>query len=377
MSGGSHGPLVPADEGFTHQVVDTFASVGCADLDWTEKVCGMVLARDGSLQVGFGFGKYTNRNVVDGYGGVSRGVAQWTVRASRRLSSAVDTIDVGPLRYTVLEPLQRVRVQCLPNVAQALTFDLELEGAVPCRLEDREDRRTPEGYRHTANQLRYHQTGLARGWIELDGRRHEVTPDRWVMTRDHSWGIRPAVGVPPPDLPPQRGEGRDMDVLAIWNPLLFEQADGSRYAFHQYLLRYRAPGFRHERVQGAFEYADGRVEPVRDIVPELRFDPLNHRLLGGCCRVRMPDGEERSITLRPLQGTGFHLGAGLYHGFDGQHHGSWRGDDHLEGEHFADCSLPAAVARLNQFRDCAVEAVDSATGATGWGNCQTWVAGHP
>lgn len=375
MTGGSHGPLVAADEGFTHQVVDTFASVGCADLDWTEKVCGMVAARDGSLQVGFGFGKYTNRNIVDGYGGLSRGVEQWTVRASRRLSNAVDLIDVGPLRYAVLEPLQRVRIQCLPNAAQPIAYDLELEGVVPCRLEEREDRRTPEGYRHTANQLRYHQTGVARGWIELEGRRHAVTPDGWVMTRDHSWGIRPAVGVPPTDLPPQRGEGRDMDVLAIWNPLLFEQADGGRYAFHQYLLRYSAPGFRHERVQGAFEYPDGRVETVRDIVPELRFDPLNRRLLGGHCRVLLPGGVERVITLRPLQGTGFHLGAGLYHGFDGQFHGSWRGELHLDGEYFADCSRPEAVARLNQFRDCLVEATDETTGARGWGNCQTWVAG--
>ena len=108
---------------------------------------------------------------------------------------------------------------------------------------------------------------------------------------------------------------------------------------------------------------------------QLRFDPLNRRLLGGHCRVLLPGGVERVITLRPLQGTGFHLGAGLYHGFDGQFHGSWRGELHLDGEYFADCSRPEAVARLNQFRDCLVEATDETTGARGWGNCQTWVAG--
>ena len=46
-----------------------------------------------------------------------------------------------------------------------------------------------------------------------------------------------------------------------------------------------------------------------------------------------------------------------------------------EGEHFADCSQPEAVAILNQFRDCMIEVVDSGTGATGWGNCQTYVSG--
>ena len=42
------GPLLPADEQFTHQVVDTFATVGTTDPSWTEKVCAMAAARDGS-----------------------------------------------------------------------------------------------------------------------------------------------------------------------------------------------------------------------------------------------------------------------------------------------------------------------------------------
>ena len=58
--------IVPMDEGFTHQVTETFSSVGTSDPSWTEKVCAMAMARDGSLQIGFGLGKYTNRNVMDG-----------------------------------------------------------------------------------------------------------------------------------------------------------------------------------------------------------------------------------------------------------------------------------------------------------------------
>ena len=46
----------------------------------------MAAARDGSIQLGFGLGKYTNRNVMDAYAGMSRGVEQMTVRASRRLA---------------------------------------------------------------------------------------------------------------------------------------------------------------------------------------------------------------------------------------------------------------------------------------------------
>ncbi len=90
----------------------------------------------------------------------------------------------------------------------------------------------------------------------------------------------------------------------------------------------------------------------------------------------MPGGVSRTLVLQPLGGTGFHLGTGLYHGLDGKHHGQWRGPLTVEGENIADCSTPEAVARLNQFRDCLVQAHDLATGAVGIGNCQTWVQGR-
>jgi len=376
MALGTIGPLLAADEGFNHQIVETFATVAQSDYAWTEKVCGMVAAKDGSLQIGFGFGKYVNRDVVDGYGGVSRCVEQWTVRASRALSRAPDTVDVGPLRYEVLEPLKRVRISLAASEAQPIAFDVELEGIVPCFVEDREDRRGITGFRRTADQIRYHQTGCARGWVEVDGVRIEIEPDSWIMTRDHSWGIRPGVGQPLADLPPEPVDSEHMRILAVWNPLYFQMTDGGTYAFHQYYLQYAVPGFEEKRVQGHFEYADGRREAVVAIKPVLSFDPRNRRLLGGEFLLQMSTGCSRVLKARALGGTGFHLGGGLYHRLDGQHHGQYRGELHVEGEYFADCSHPSAVAVLNQFRDCMIEASDSATGATGWGNCQTYVAGE-
>lgn len=376
MALGTIGPLLAADESFTHQIVETFATVAQTDYAWTEKVCGMIAARDGLLQIGFGFGKYVNRNVVDGYGGVSRGVEQWSVCASRALSVSPDDVDVGPLSYEVLEPLKRVRVSLAANEAQPIAFEVELEGIVPCFVEDREDRRGITGFRRTADQIRYHQTGIARGWVEVGGVRTEITPDTWIMTRDHSWGIRPGVGLPLTDLPPEPVDSEHMRILAVWNPLYFQNPDGSTYAFHQYYLQYAVPGFEEKRVQGHFEYADGRREAVAMIKPMLRFDPSNRRLLGGEFQLQMSDGTSRMLKAVPLGDTGFHLGAGLYHRLDGQNHGQYRGELHVSGEYFADCSLPSTVAVLNQFRDCMIEVSDSATGATGWGNCQTYVAGE-
>ncbi len=372
----SIGPLVNADEFFNHQIVETHASVLQSDPSWAEKVCGMVAARDGSLSIGFGFGKYVNRNVVDAYGGVSRGVEQWTVRASRALDSAVNNIDVGPLRYEVIEPLRQVRVRLDATDQQPIAFDLLLDGLLPCMLEDREDRRTLTGYRHSANQIRYHQTGVASGWIELQGQRHQVTPEDWVMTRDHSWGLRPGVGAPLTDLQADPVDAVAPRILAIWNPLLFRNPDGSHYGFHQYYLLYAGDGWQHEKVQGGFEYPDGRREGLRRILPRLQFNPDNQRLLGGEVELTMMDGSQRLLHLQVQGETGFHLGAGLYHGLDGRFHGQWRGPLLVEGEYCADCSSPAAVARLNQFRDALVKVFDPLTGATGWGNCQTWNHGQ-
>ena len=56
-----------------------------ADISWTEKLWASLFARDGSIQVDVGLGKYHNRNVIDMFAGISRGKEQLTVRASRQL----------------------------------------------------------------------------------------------------------------------------------------------------------------------------------------------------------------------------------------------------------------------------------------------------
>ena len=190
------GPLVPADETFNHQIVDTFATVAQSDRSWTEKVCAMAGARDGSLQLGFGMGKYPNRGVLDAYAGVSRGVEQWTCRSSRELSTDPGTTAVGPITYEVLEPYKRVRFALDENDAVPVRFEWIFEAAVPPGLEQHEQHRSSDGYRLDADIVRYHQIGTAHGWAEVDGQRIDLDEQTWLSTRDHSWGVRYQVGVP-------------------------------------------------------------------------------------------------------------------------------------------------------------------------------------
>ncbi|HJO23051.1 MAG: hypothetical protein GY772_03585 [bacterium] len=367
------GQLVAEDERFNHQVADTFATVGTSDPSWTEKVCAMAMARDGSLQIGLGLGKYTNRNVIDAYCALSRGKEQLTVRASRSLATDPENTIIGPIRYEVVEPLKKVRFRLEPNDCQPIAFDWLFEAAVPPFLEERTHLRAQ--FRVMSELVRYHQTGVASGWIELDGERYEINPDSWVSTRDHSWGVRYDVGVPPSDLEARPSIPPGVGFMMIWCPVLMERRDGSRYALHLHFTRFEATGFQQKMVTARVEHPDGSEEVIADIDPDLHFDPNNRRLLGGSLRCTMADGKTRKLEIEVLGDTGVHLGAGLYFGLDGHHHGEWRGEFHLDGERIGDCTTPEQARRLHQIRDTAVRVVDTANEATGFGNCQPIAAG--
>src|SRR6476619_5629589 len=98
------GPLLGAEEGLNHQIVDTFATLSQTDMAWTEKIWASIARTDGSLQIDFGLGKYQNRGIIDGFGGGHRVRRQWTVRGRRELASAPEELGVGPVQMEVVEP---------------------------------------------------------------------------------------------------------------------------------------------------------------------------------------------------------------------------------------------------------------------------------
>ncbi len=370
------GPLVAADETLHHQVTDTFGAVASSDLNWTEKIWANATALDGSLQITFGLGKYQNRGVLDAFGGVSRGTEQWTVRGSRALWTDPDGTGVGPLSYDVVEPLRRVRLRCAPNDIVPIAFDVELQAVVPAGLEGREILRASQTGRITNDVVRYHQAGVATGWLDLHGVRHEITPTSWSSARDHSWGVRNTVGSPPKDLAPA-DYPRSPQSFTSWQPVRMVRADGSEYVIFHYLSRGNMPGQPAHKLSGAIEHPDGRIDGIADAVwQDTRFDDVSRRFLGGTLVVTLDDGSVRPLTMTPFDtGTGFHLGTGLYFGFDGARHGQWRGALHVDGEHVAECDTVDVARRVHQLRDCAVRVDDPVGGGHGVGVLQTIVIG--
>lgn len=366
-SAAGHG-LTSADELLCHQTVDTFATVSQSDLAWTEKVWGVATRRDGALQIDAGMGRYHNRGVVDGFGGISRGREQWTVRASRDLWSDPEAMQAGPLRYEVLEPLRAVRFTLDPSSAVNVSYDLVFEATMPAVLEERDRKRDSAGLRTASDTLRYHQCTSVRGWVEVQGERLKLVPEEWFGVRDHSWGVRHGVGTPPAGV----RSGPDpatLPILFSWSPLLFTRPDGSQYELHHYVQQLGEAVF---FSSGHLLQPDGSVQQVA-VRPDLRFHPVTRRLLGGTLHLTTPDGGTRPIDVEVVGDTGFHLGQGLYLGLDGYHHGDWRGSLRVDGEHVPDCADPTAVRRIHQLRDCVVRAVDG--DAVGVGVHETLVGG--
>jgi hypothetical protein len=368
------GALRGADEGLNHQIADTFATVAESDLAWTEKIWSSMAKTDGSLQVDLGIGKYHNRGIIDGFAGISRGHEQWTVRGSRELASAPEAAAIGPIQYEIVEPLKQVRFRLEPNEVQPISFDIVMTAVTAPFFEERNLVRNRSTGRVDVNVIRYHQGGWASGSVTIDGVTHEVTSDEWFAFRDHSWGVRQAVGAPPPDLIRAAPAPRAEPVRAAarggmkWTPSFFRRPDGTYYETAIFLT------------EGVWDYssayinhADGHQEHVRSVVPDISYDPRTRFVRGGELRLTMDSGQERVIDIEALGDSGFFLKTAGYGAWAGHIHGAWRGRLHLDGEFIADCWDDEHLPLLGQFRDTPIRVREG--DAVGYGIMESIIGG--
>ncbi|MGD9660366.1 MAG: hypothetical protein AB7U63_03760 [Porticoccaceae bacterium] len=351
------GHLVPMDELLTHQIVDTFSAVHTPDHGWTEKIWTTIQKKDGSMVVNFGLGRYHNRGILDGFGGVSRNREQWTVRASREVRDDPTITDVGPLRYEIIEPLHKVRYVLEKNDVQPIAFDVTFTSEMPAFLEDRHRQREKDGFRVGSDLIRYHQCGVPSGWVEIEGERIEINPDEWVEFRDHSWGVRLDVGHHNGDIRPSSnfgdakfGEG---NFVLIWAPFMLQNSKGETVSYQFY---YQSKNGKLFYLSAYKNFPDGGQEKIARVRPELRYDDCTRRLLGGRIHLDLLAGGTETLEVEVPGEAGFHLGTALYLGFDGKKHGSWYGEGvHLDGEKIDDTSDVKTLKRIHQLRDCMVK----------------------
>ena len=281
---------------------------------------------------------------MDAYAGVSRGIEQWTVRASRELGADGDTT-VGrpdPLRGA-RAAARRSASRSTPTTRSRSRSSGSSSGAVPAVP------RAPRGAPRRATATASTPTSCAttRSAPRAAGSRSTAsapssTTTTWVSTRDHSWGVRYQVGAPVADVAPAPVAAA-CRRLVIWSPMLCERA--RRLALrpaHLLTSGTRSATGSASSSRAASSTPTAARSHFAALVPELEVDPAQP----AARRRRAPlhDGRRRStrdLDVDAVSDTGFHLGAGLYFGFDGHWHGEWRGGELVvDGEHVADCTDP-------------------------------------
>lgn len=355
------------DDLIGHQHPTGFSQLGNSDPSWMERLyyAGYRIS-DGGMLLTCGIGYHPNRDVMDGFVGISKGTRQHTLRFSRYLSHNPLDVEIGPFRIDVLEGLRRHRLRLAPNDL-GLTLDVEFSSNLHPHVEH--PRQVRRGNRIVEDTIRYQQAGRMSGWIKLDGEETIVDPAQWYAQRDHSWGIRGAFRTDADNPPVSRFRG----LLFAWGIGQFEDR-----AIHLYLMD-KGPGEEiylsgEEVLRQSKKVSRRRRIRVARHAFEWDTAALGQQMISATFDLVLADGTEKRLVIRPT-GTRFFLKAGLYGGLAGWDHGDDKGPYYQEHQIW-DLTDPAdrQTARALSDEICTFE--DDL--GTGYGSFQYWVTeGYP
>jgi hypothetical protein len=222
--------LTPYDEFPVHQAPHPFSVVPSTDYGWDDGYFFGVFNPEEQVFLATGARVSPNTDMIGGYALLNVAGRQTTVRFNRCWRRDF-SLRIGPHRIDIVAPLRTIRL-ALGDNDSGLTFDLLWEASSPAYLEEHH---TAENRgRRSTDQSRYTQAGRATGWIQLHGRRWEVTPRLWTGSRDHSWGLyadRPPLA-PAAALLPPREETGPRRALRFWTIFRSEPYSGF-YHLHE------------------------------------------------------------------------------------------------------------------------------------------------
>lgn len=310
--------LTAQDDLIGHQTPAPFARSGSGDVRFTERYWYTAHPIDGSeLLLDIGLGYYPNRHVMDCFAGVTIGRKQHNFRASRRLGARPLDTSVGGLKIEVIEGMNLHRLTLSDNPS-GISFSLEFRASFPPTQEK-------QNYRERAGIVeedlaRVAQFGRWRGWIAVDGKRFEVTPETWWGQRDRSWGLRSEMRTDETEPP----VATHRNFFWLWSMFQFERSALSVFVKERtpgkphYLsgteLRRQSDGSISHREVTGFEHNIGWSD-----------DKLGQTIASADFTFRFDRGELRHVRMLGLP-TRFYLKAGMYGGLQGWKHGDNRGE---------------------------------------------------
>ena len=277
--------LTKADDYPIHQTPEPIAYCG-TDRNFYDRYFFNGYARDGEYFFAVAMGIYPHLNVIDAAFSVIHEGRQHNVRASRCLHMERLDTHAGPISVEVVKPLQTLRLR-VDDRANGVRADLVFVARARPIEEPRYARRI--GPRTFFDLTRMTQHGNYEGWIEIGGARVEVRPERFLGTRDRSWGVR-QIGAqdPQPHAPLATPQ-----FYWLWAPLNFDDAvflydvnqDESGEAWHQ----------------SAFLGGLGDVdaEAMASSSSRIVFKPGTRHAKSAELRFRRKSGSEVEIQLEP------------------------------------------------------------------------------
>src|SRR5690554_3448699 len=316
--------ITPQDDLIGHQLPYSFAEMVTSDPSWMERywyTCHPTPGGDSILDVGLGY--HPNKNVMDGFAGLTIGGKQYNFRASRRLHPNPLETKIGPLEIKVLEGLKRHKLTLGENES-GLTFELEFISNLNAHEEEPHFKRRNGII--TEHMARTQQFGRFSGWIEINGKRITVDENSWYGQRDHSWGIR--------------GEMRTDETnppLTYYPPFFYMwvTAQFKDRGLHVFLK---------ERAVGNTIYISGEEvfsqenrksskHKLVDIEHDITWadDPMGQTVSSGKLILTFKSGEKRELYIRTLPARYF-LKGGLYGGLNGWSQGDDKGEFYSEAD---------------------------------------------
>jgi len=206
--------LTKADDYPVHQTPEPIAFAG-GDRNFYDRYFFNGYSADGALFFAAAMGFYPQLGIADGAFCLVIDGVQHNLRASRHIAGGERLdLEAGPIRITVVEPLQKLRVTVAGNDS-GITADLTFTARHAAIEEPRFTRRN--GTRLFMDYTRMTQNGGWAGTITTPSGVITLDPATTLGTRDRSWGIRP-VGAPEPQPPPQ---GNLAQFFWLWSPCNF------------------------------------------------------------------------------------------------------------------------------------------------------------
>lgn len=313
--------LTEMDDTLWHQLPTTFDHVHTSDPRFYDRYWFAAYDPRGKYALQLTVGAYNNMNVMDaGFIFVDQG-RQYNLRSSRELRPEFRSV-CGPIEVEAVQPLHEFNLTVNAGAHPAHGELTWTGSASPVEESPHFDRSRGRVQQHTR---RFNQLGSASGWIVVNDKRIHL--ENWWACRDHSWGVRPNMGI----REPQTGPKVALSEEGYFMVFLFGSTGALAGTVH---VNERGSKRRYETGHFSLHGTDrtGEID-ITDVEVRPEFRAGTRRFTRIVLRVVADQTEEFTIECVARGSSVAMPGLGYSGGFrDGKGLGVWRGADHVEFE---------------------------------------------